>query len=214
MKATATHYTVLGLLAARDWSTYDLIQYMQSSYLQSFWSKTESRLYQTPKELVAPGYASSRKERISDRAGSKGRERTVYGITDAGREALAGWLAEPPQAPTFEVEALIKLALADAGTLEGLLLHIESLRTELASGGRIDTVSNAAENPLLPSRVHLASHMADLLDRVVHTVLEWADDFHADVLTWDTVQSTPEHVEQGKARYRALAQRIAADNLR
>jgi len=210
MNTTTTHFAVLGLLAVRDWSTYDLVQYMQSSYLRYYWSKAESRLYETPKELVGLGYATATKERISDRADAKGRERTIYAITDTGRHALKTWLTITPQPPSLEVEALVKLAFADQGTLEQFLAQIQSLRAEVIDGARHDIVSAAGDEPQLPSRVHVSSHMADLLDRVIVTFLEWLDDLETDALTWDTVTSTPEHIENGKARYRALSQRMAA----
>ncbi len=43
--------------------------------------------------LAAAGYATSRKELVGRRP------RTCWQITDAGREALRSWLAQPPTSP-------------------------------------------------------------------------------------------------------------------
>jgi len=49
------------------------------------------------------------------------------GVTPAGRRALRHWLGEEPAPPTLEIEALVKVFFADAGTLEqlrGTLAHV------------------------------------------------------------------------------------------
>ena len=85
---TTTSYAVLSLLALRPWTTYELAKQMKRS-LGWIWPRAESRLYEEPKKLVAAGLATSRSE-------PTGRRRsTVYSITPEGRQALAGWLAEP-----------------------------------------------------------------------------------------------------------------------
>jgi len=207
-KPTTTHFAILGLLSARPWSAYDLIGYMRSSYVSAFWSKTEARLYETPKELVKFGYAEASKERISQDPAAKGRERTVYTITRAGRTALKAWLQEPPQPPSFEIEPLLKLAFADQGTIESFLAQIGGIRSAILSSARPDVIAAAGENPMVPSRIHLSAHMADLWYRVAVTILEWIDDLETEASNWETTASTPQHTEAGKAHYRALAQRM------
>ena len=58
--------------------------------LHFFWPRAESNLYAEPKRLVTAGLAEAREEWNGDR------RRTVYSITDRGREALRTWLATPP----------------------------------------------------------------------------------------------------------------------
>jgi DNA-binding PadR family transcriptional regulator len=72
-------------LAIRDWSAYDLTGYMRTSAVRSCWPRTESRLYQEPKNLVSHGFAESSVERTGART------RTVYSITAEGRAALRRW---------------------------------------------------------------------------------------------------------------------------
>ena len=106
---TTTSYAVLGLLAIKPWSSYELTQQMDRS-LGRVWPRAVSKLYEEPKKLVAHGLARSSIERTGRRA------RTVYAITAAGRRALRGWLAEPGQGPVLEFEQLLKVFFADQGT--------------------------------------------------------------------------------------------------
>ena len=81
-----TSYAVLGMLAIRPWSAYELNKQLRRS-LAYCWPKTQSVLYDEPKRLAALGWARSRSEPAGRRT------RTVYEITPAGREALREWLA-------------------------------------------------------------------------------------------------------------------------
>ena len=83
-RLTTTSYAILGLLAVRSWSTYELTQQMDRS-LGRFWPLAKSKLYEEPRKLVALGYASSASEHVGRRP------RTVYTITEQGRAELARW---------------------------------------------------------------------------------------------------------------------------
>jgi DNA-binding PadR family transcriptional regulator len=131
---TTTSYAILGALALRPWSAYELTAYMRMSAIRAVWPRTESRLYGEPKNLVAHGFAKATREF------TKRRGRTVYRITAAGRKALQAWLSERPALPQLEDEAMLKLALADQGTREQALATIQAgledlhnLMTELLS---------------------------------------------------------------------------------
>jgi len=108
---TTTSYALLGLLAVKPWSTYELTQQMDRS-LGRFWPRATSKLYEEPKKLVAEGLART----TSEQAG--GRTRTVYTITAKGRRALAGWLQEPGAGPVLDFEQLLKVFFADHGSTE------------------------------------------------------------------------------------------------
>jgi PadR family transcriptional regulator AphA len=106
---TTTTYGVLGLLAVRPYSTYELAKAMGLS-VGRVWPRAESKLFEEPKKLVEHGYARSREETVGRR------RRTVYSITAAGRRALAAWLAEPGDGPVLEFDGLVKLMFADHGS--------------------------------------------------------------------------------------------------
>lgn len=73
------------------------------------------------------GLAGSTKEYTGHRAS------TVYSITDAVREALAAWLAEPGAPPATEFEALLKVAFADNGSLTALRTNLAAIRAHAES---------------------------------------------------------------------------------
>ncbi len=106
---TTTSYAVLGLLAVKPWSTYELTHQMDRS-LGRIWPRARSKLYEEPKKLVAHGLACISEEQVGRRS------RTVYTITANGRSALAAWLREPGAGPVLEFEQLLKIFFAENGT--------------------------------------------------------------------------------------------------
>jgi DNA-binding PadR family transcriptional regulator len=88
--ATTTRCAILGQLALRDWSSYELAR-STGRTLHWFWPRAESVIYAEARRLEAAGLAASRTEPAAD--GSR-RTRTVYSITDAGREEYERLQAE------------------------------------------------------------------------------------------------------------------------
>ena len=118
---TATSYAILGLLAIRPWTTYELAKQMDRT-LNRFWPRARSKLYEEPKKLVAQGLATAT-------PGVHGRRpRTVYSITPRGRQALAAWLATESAPPVFESEHLLKVFYADSGSTDNVLATLTDLR--------------------------------------------------------------------------------------
>lgn len=107
VRLTPTSYTLLGLLARRPWSAYELNKYMQLSALRRIWPRAESRIYEEPKKLATLGLASLTEEYQG------ARKRSVYRITAAGRRALAAWFEEPGAELVYEYETLVKLLNGD-----------------------------------------------------------------------------------------------------
>ena len=99
---TTTSYAILGLLTLRDWTTYELAKQVQRS-LNWFWPRAERKLYDEPKRLVDGGLATA----VREHTGARGR--TVYGVTDAGRDALRAWLGEAPAPRSTEFEGMAYL---------------------------------------------------------------------------------------------------------
>jgi len=83
-----TSYAMLGMLAIRPWSTYELAKHLDRS-LRPLWPRARSHLFKEPKKLVDHGLAEAAEERVGRRP------KTVYTITETGREALREWLAQP-----------------------------------------------------------------------------------------------------------------------
>ncbi|RJK94780.1 PadR family transcriptional regulator [Vallicoccus soli] len=118
---TTTSYAVLGLLAVRPWSTYELTRQMGRS-VGLVWPRAQSKLYEEPKKLVAHGLATGARELVGRRP------RTVYAITPQGREALAEWLREPGAGPVLEAEQLLHVLFSENGTREDLLATLAAAR--------------------------------------------------------------------------------------
>ena len=118
---TPTSYAILGLLALRSWTTYELAQQMDRA-LSRFWPRARSKLYEEPKKLVAHGFARATTEAVGRRP------RTVYSITAKGRRALAAWVPTPSSGPVLEFEALVKVFFAEHGTRDDLLATLEGAR--------------------------------------------------------------------------------------
>ncbi|MEA2305723.1 MAG: hypothetical protein QOH43_3003 [Solirubrobacteraceae bacterium] len=134
MALTPTSYIVLGLLSFAGEATPYELKAGHSGSVGSFWSVPHSQLYAEPDRLVAAGLVSMRRE-------EDGRRRKRYSLTDAGREALRDWLAEPGTPPAeFREPALLKLFFgADPGSVaasqleqhRGRLARYEQIRVGL-----------------------------------------------------------------------------------
>lgn len=118
---TSTSFAILGLLAVRPWSSYELTAQMRRSF-DRFWPRAESKLYEEPKKLVAHGLAVQSEEHVGRR------RRSVFTITGEGRDALSRWLTLPTAPPVLESEALLKVFLADHGSTDNLVSRLEELR--------------------------------------------------------------------------------------
>jgi PadR family transcriptional regulator AphA len=179
---STTSYAVLGMLAVRPWSAYELTKQMRRS-LAYCWPKAESVLYDEPKRLVRLGLASARDEP----AGRGGRTRAVYEITDAGRESLREWLATEPAPPRFELEPLLRLLYADQGDRRDALAALDAThawaRAE-AERGLAQLEGYRRDGGPFPERLHIVVPFADLYVRLVEAVEGWAADTRARVEAW------------------------------
>jgi DNA-binding PadR family transcriptional regulator len=120
-KPTATAFAILGLIAAREGSAYELARRMERSH-RIFYPRAQSHLYSEIKHLVASGFATARHEHVGRRP------RTVYRITRKGHAALAAWLATPARPPQLEAEGLLHVAYAEFGTKAQLIAQLAAIR--------------------------------------------------------------------------------------
>jgi DNA-binding PadR family transcriptional regulator len=189
---TTTSYAILGLLALRPWSTYELAQQMSRS-MRLWWPRAESRVYEEPKRLARLGLATVRDEGVGRRP------RSVYRITTAGRKALEEWLGEPPSPFRMEFEAMLKVFFADQGTREQLLGNIASVR-EWAEGelerGRGFYASYLADGGPFPERLHVIALATDLYERLLRAAQGWADDAERAVEQWPSTREAPDPTDE------------------
>jgi DNA-binding PadR family transcriptional regulator len=122
---TTTSYAILGHLALRSWSMYELAAEMQRN-VHFFFPRVESQIYAEPKRLVEHGLATATTEQTGRRA------RTVYAITPAGRKELKRWLAQPAsKGVQLEFEAILRVMFAPFGRDEDLEATIRRAREEI-----------------------------------------------------------------------------------
>lgn len=167
---TTTSYGVLSVLAIREHSTYELTKQMRLS-LRYLWPRAESNVYAEAKRLVATGLADTREE------WNGGRRRTIYSVTEAGRAALAAWLASPSSRPRYESEALLKVFFAENGTLNDLLATIRAIREEAVA--TLEHFQRATDpyqrgDGQHPQRFALSALAARLLTEQHATTARWA----------------------------------------
>lgn len=199
-KTTTTSYVILGLLALRSWSTYELAQQTQRS-IRYYWPRAESHIYEEPKKLVARGWASSTREYVGRRP------RTVYRITDEGRAELRRWLGQPGGMPVVEFEGLVKVLFAEQGGKDELVTTLQSIRAE-AEATRQHHAELAADlvetGGPFPERLHVNSLVFKYMWEQAETVIRWVD--------WalDAVADWPDTASQSAAEATAVLHDAAA----
>jgi PadR family transcriptional regulator AphA len=205
-KLTATSYAILGLLAVRPWSAYELTKQVRRS-LHFCWPRAETRLYQEPKNLLEHGLV-----RATATANGR-RSRTEYAITAKGRKALRAWLGERSAPPRLESEALLRLFFAEHGTKESLLATLADLEAQ-ALADREQAVAQAAEylagSAPFPDRIHILGLVGRFtLD---HTALlaEWARWARSEVEQWPETGNAEVSPDVVRAFEAALAEPAAA----
>jgi DNA-binding PadR family transcriptional regulator len=193
---STTSYAVLGMLAIRPWSAYELTKQLRRS-LAYCWPKAESVLYDEPKRLVQLGLAGTTGEAV----GNGTRTRTVYTITDAGRAALREWLATEPAAPRFELEPLLRLLYADQGRkgdLRDAIAAAQAWARAEAERGLAQLEGYRDDGGPFPERLHIIVPFADLCVRLIEAVDGWAADTQEALRTWPRTArlgATPATVE-------------------
>ena len=186
MPVTTSSYVLLGLLSLRPWTGYELTQQVRHS-LAHVWPASEANLYREQQRLVRLGWA----EVAAETAGQRTRKR--YTITDAGRAALADWLATPPAAPSMEIEGMLRAWFADAGTPEQFAAAMGHMADDArASLDRVVTVFSQYLDGAggFPERAHLnaivGEMVADLFGLIEFRCRQLATEAEA----WETTAGT------------------------
>jgi len=204
---TTTSYAILGYLAIKPWTTYELVQQVNLS-LRRVWPRAQSKLYEEPKKLVALGYARAVEEPIGKRW-----RRRRYAITPRGRRALAAWLSEPGGGPQLEFEQLLKIHFADSGSKETVLSALAAIRDwvreenqENLAMGRLYLAGQAA----FPQRAALNQLGGRFLTDFYAMVTDWAEWASGIVKDWpdDPRQAVLDQAAQEESV--RIAERIAA----
>jgi PadR family transcriptional regulator AphA len=202
-----TSYAILGMLALRPWSAYELTQQARRS-LDYCWPTAESVLYSEPKRLVRLGLATA------ERQAAGRRTRTVYAITGQGRRVLAEWLATPPSPPGLEIEAMLRLLYADQGSKQDLLDAVRATRAwalARAPEALAQVRGYLADGGPFPERLHISTLFGRFYLDLYELLARWADLAEAEIAAWPgtaglgMTDRTRAQLEEALTRLQALA---------
>lgn len=184
---STTSYSILGYLAVRPWSAYELTKQLGRTF-HHFWPRAESGIYREVKRLQVAGLAAATDEQVGRR------HRTRYEITAEGRDALRAWLAEPHSDGFLESEGLVRVLFADHGTPEVLRATLRAMAEDAhARGGAMATTVEeyVAGTGQFPARSHINVLVARFLIDFAVMVEDWAEWAEGFVATWPDVTSRP-----------------------
>jgi PadR family transcriptional regulator AphA len=198
-----TSYVILGLLVTRDWTAYEIsVQFGRG--VGELWPRADRQLYNAPKKLLERGLVTA----STDTAGTA-RSRTVYSITEEGRDALAQWLATTSKPSAFEFEGMVRVLFAEQGSLSDLRDNIATMRDQ-AQQTRALFLSHArrlhdVETSTFPERQHLMVLANRFMIGHFDHIADWADWALKETETWpDTVSPAITH----RARSREILEEV------
>lgn len=188
---TTSAYITLGLLTTEDRSAYELAEVVGRG-VDLLWPRADRQRYITPKKLVQEGLVTARTE------SSGRRNRTVYSITPAGRAALAGWFSTEAQPPAFEFEGMIRVLVAEQGTIDELRRNLEAIRAQSVTARELfvtHAANIAATGGTFPERRHLFALANRFMVGHYDHIIEWAGWALEETSGWPDTTSPAELIQ-------------------
>lgn len=197
---TTTSYAVLTQVAVRPWSAYELVQ-QRVRYFRYVWPAAESAIYREAKRLAEMGLIEGEKEYTGKRA------RTVYSITEKGKEVLREWLGTPVSPFSMEFEAMLRVFIAPLGTKDELMGTLKQVRADtqdmLRFAGEVKQEFIDGIN-VTQDQVYIRALAVDFFISLLGTVDAWAERTLEQVEGWDDLAPTEEKNEMGLEKIRAM----------
>src|SRR5262245_52741817 len=177
---TPSAYAVLGLLARRPSSGYELGTRAAAS-IDNFWPLTRTHIYGELAKLEALGYVTGievEQEHLPDKR--------VYSVTPQGAHVLDAWLDDPdPGIPRPRQPMLVKLYFGERIAPERVQALLAEYRTQalarrdqLAAAADADAAAVALD-PASPRRFGRAAALFGL--RRIEADLAWLDEMQAEL---------------------------------
>lgn len=192
-RLTTTSYAVLAQVAVRPWSTYELAQ-QRVRYFRYVWPRAESAIYREAKRLDAMGLLASEKAYTGKRS------RTIYSITEDGRQVLREWLTTPIAPFSMEFEAMLRLFIAPLGTKDDILGTLKQVRTDaqemLRFSGEVKQEFIDGIN-VTQDQVHIRALVVDFFISLLQTVEAWSERSIAEIETWDDLHPSEDKNARG-----------------
>ena len=162
MELNATAKVILGLLAMRPRSGYEIKTFVDRS-TRYFWPASYGQIYPELRRLAEAGLV----EGTDSPTG--GRQRTIFKLTKAGRHALRDWQARPAEHFDYRDEGLLKLFFAGAAAPE---------RAAEIARERADVAAEVADE------LRAVEQRAESKDQTSYAVLRFGIDFNQFVADW------------------------------
>lgn len=162
MELNATAKVILGLLAMRPRSGYEIKGFVDQS-TRYFWPASYGQIYPELRRLAEAGLIEG-----TD-APTGGRQKTVYELTRAGRHALNEWHADPSEHYDYRDEAMLKLFFAGA------------VAPERAAAIARERSEQAAE---IADELRAVEEQAEGKDQAAYATLRFGIDFNQFVADW------------------------------
>src|SRR3954447_8696591 len=198
-RTSATGSALLSLIALRPgWSTYELTGQVTRA-LRFLLPRAQSRVYSEAKALSQRGLVRAEQEPNGQRP------RTVYSITDEGREELGRWLAGPVGVTRLESEALLRVLVGRLATTQQLLDAVGQVRADangIVQQGRTVADEYLAGSAPFQDDVAFRALVFDFLFHHARMLKGWADRAEATIASWDGGSVDGQATEQAIARIR------------
>ena len=133
---------LLALLAKEPAHGYELKLALEQTFGEAYPSPNIGQIYVTLKRLEQDGLVCSQDVEQTTRPNKR-----VYGLTPAGRDALAAWVEEPSDGPRVRDEFFTKLVLAPMAGLADRMELINSQRRHYLAVMRTLTGLTGANTP-------------------------------------------------------------------
>ena len=173
-------YEILGLVGSKGAGTHDLRRMVQQGRMLD-WAG-ESQYYVEPKRLARLGYLDARKEP------GKTRDRTVYSLTQKGRDALREWARTPVAFTPFKSDLLLRLLVTDLVGEAVTRESVGALRDEVADlMARVGEMEASADT--LPHRRKYLLLIAGFLRGLLELHLELVDEIERELSPGDDAQA-------------------------
>ena len=197
---TTTSYAVLAQVAVRPWSAYELAE-QRVRYFRYVWPRAESAIYREVKRLSKMGLLQETKEYNGRRP------RTVYALTDDGRNALRAWLSTPVAPFSVNFEALLRLIVAPLGTQGDIIGSLEQVRNDaqemLRFAGAVQQEFIEGIN-VAQHEIHIRALLVDFFVSLLRTVEEWTQRTLDEIENWNDLELSDEKRERALQTIREL----------
>jgi DNA-binding PadR family transcriptional regulator len=165
-RLTPFSYVILALVGRDGAGPHDIVRMMREG--AQFWTTSESHYYAEPRRLAGLGYLQARTEP------GRTRPRTHYELTDAGREALTAWVAEPAGLPRVQNEFIVKLLAADFSDDATIAAGLAGVREDIERAYRaLEEMERRAQE--IPHRTRYLRMIDDYARRMLDAQREWLD---------------------------------------